>query len=69
MKINLYNFPGTRMYNFNLEAETPEETEILNEMNKRLNDLRYSINWISSKIEKQETKSIDFYLNSKQKHA
>ncbi len=65
MKPKLYNFPETRTYNLTLEAETPEEIEILNSMNERLNDLRYSINWVSSKIEKQETKSIDFCLNPK----
>ena len=64
MKAELYNFPGTRVYSFTLEANTPEEIEILNEMNKRLNDLKYSIEWISSKIEEQSTKSIDFFLNS-----
>ncbi len=64
MKAELYNFPGTKMYNFSLKADTPEEIEILNEMNKRLNDLKYSIEWISSKIEGESAKSIDFFLNS-----
>lgn len=64
MKAELYNFPRTKSYSFTLEADTPEEIEILSEMNKRLNDLKYSIEWISSKIEGENTKSIDFFLNS-----